>query len=209
MLKQVILILCLTLGIEFLVEAQTQSGRMYFGGTANWNKSENKEDDPTKEDIISKKLTIQPLAGLFIKDNLAMGLFINYEYIRETRTYPVEKLTNIISTIATGPFVRKFIPINNIFAFYVQGMLGYKLNKTSNEYGMSQHHNHFNQTGLMVALKPGFTFFATNKIGIDLSVQGLQYDIAKIEDSEETNYNFNVDFNLPSVNLGCNLYIGR
>ena len=213
-IKNLVLSLCLITGIASVAKAQTQAGNILAGGVAGWNKSENQNDNTSISDDKRNEFNVQPMAGVFLKDKLAMGLLVNYFHIQSEINYalsdPHENYTFKSSAIAVGPFIRQYFTLNDKFAFYGQAMVGYSFSKSEYKHSSNtQANGQLKQGGLIAAVKPGIAFFVTQKIGIDLSVQGLQYNLWKSKSYAGSSSNFSAGFNLPNLSFGCNYYLTR
>jgi len=218
-MKKIIGILCFVWGMHSVAMAQTQAGSIFMSTSLSWNNTENTFPQTNSSGTLGSReeknsnFSIQPMIGTFVSDNLALGIFANYEQTRNEVIYPEisYSYSNKMKAFTVGPFIRKFFPLNEKFALYGQGNIGY--NHRSTRYEPEVTGSIFSTTsksnGLMAALKPGIVFFASNKIGVDLSVQGLQYSIGKVKNSSESFSDLEAGFNLPNLNIGLNLYLGR
>ena len=218
-MKKIIFFLYFILGIGSVTMAQTQAGNIFMNASLGWNNDESTSNGTNSAGVVtsnsqkSSSFNIQPMVGIFVTDNLALGLFASYEQARTESIYPdvSNNSSNKMNAYTVGPFVRKFFPLNEKFAIYGQGNLGYSHSFTRFEpeivgtvFSTNSKYNSFS-----AALKPGIVFFATSKIGVDLSVQGLQYSIGKEKNSSRSISNFNADFYFPNLNIGVNIYLNR
>jgi len=218
-MKKILGILCFVLSMGSGATAQTQAGRIFMGTSLGWNNTENTYNVTNGSGTLSSReeknsnFFIQPLIGAFVSDNLVLGIFVNYENNSNESIYSdiSNNSNNEMNAYTVGPFVRKFFPLNEKFALYGQGNIGF--NHRSTRYEPEFVGTTFGRTSksnsLMAGLKPGIVFFATSKIGVDLSVQGLQYSIGKVKNTSESFSNLEAGFNLPNLNIGLNLYLGK
>lgn len=218
-MKKLICSLGLAFGIGSVAMAQTQSGKIFIGANLGWNNNENIYNYTNNTGQVglrtneNSSFSIQPMIGAFVANNIALGIFVTYGNNRNKTTFPIgdynENIKNDFLTV--GPFIRKFFPLNDKFAIYGQGNLGYRrssYNTNQESEGMTYNlHNKYN--GIMAALKPGIVFFASKKVGVDLSVHGLQYSYSKLKNSRQSISNLDANFDLPSLNIGLNLYLGQ
>src|SRR5688572_22896928 len=151
-----------------MTKAQPQAGNIIAGGVAGWNKSENQNDNTSISEDKRNEFNVQPMAGVFLKDKLAMGLLVNYYHTQSEINYalsdPHENYTFKSYAIAVGPFIRRYFMLSEKFAFYGQGMLGYSFSKSAYKHSANtQANGQLKQGGLIAAVKPGIAFFATEK----------------------------------------------
>jgi len=218
-MKKILCSLCFVWGMGSMAMAQTQAGNIFMGTSLGWNNTEytssvtNSSGTIGSQEQKNSNISIQPMIGTFVSNNLALGLFASYEQARNESIYPdvSNNSSNKMNAYTVGPFIRKFFPLNEKFALYGQGNLGYSHSSTRFEpeivgsvFSINSKYNSFS-----AALRPGIVFFATSKIGVDLSVQGLQYSIGKEKNSSRSISNFNADFYFPNLNIGVNIYLNR
>jgi len=207
------------LGMGSAAMAQTQAGNFFMGADIGWLNDENTyiETNNFGEEgyriFKRNELRMQPMIGTFITNNVALGIYLDYQYGKVNDTYSFER--NNIKTrnnrFSVGPFVRKFFPLNERFALYGHGNIGYGHSsiRTVQENQNQSVTSHEKYNSFIATLKPGIVFFASKKIGVDLSVRGLQYSFSKLKDSSESNNSLNAGFDLPNLNLGLNVYLNR
>jgi len=218
-MKKILCNLYLVLGMSSMALAQTQSGDIFIGANLGWNNNEYTSNYTNNAGIVglrtneSSNFSIQPMIGTFLSDNIALGIFVNYDNNRNKSTLPVDNYNENSKNhfLTVGPFIRKFFPLNEKFAFYGQGNIGYRrssYNTDQESSGMTyNYHNKYN--GIMAAIKPGIVFFATKNMGIDVSVRGLQYSFSKLKNSSQSTSSLEAGFDLPNLNIGLNLYLSR
>ena len=218
-MKKILFSLYLVLGMGSMAMAQTQAGNIIIGANLGWNNNENTFAETNNTGALGfrtekgSSFNIEPIIGTFITDNLALGMLINYSNSRGNNTSSTLNNNYIAKTNSyeIGPFIRKFFPLNERFVLYGHGHIGYGHSsiRTEQEFSGLTSNQHEKYNSFMAAIKPGIVFFASKKIGVDLSVQGLQYSIGKEKNLSRTISSLVADFNLPNLNLGLNLYLSR
>jgi hypothetical protein len=173
-MKKLLLSLVAVAGLAISTQAQTEKGKILLGGSVGFSTS--KADGAKKSDF---SFNVAPSAGYFISDNFAIGTGLGYKY---------EKAVNagyLHQAFEVAPFGRYYVGISDQFKFFgqlsvpmsfgnikdiddVTGDVGDKV-ATSTEIG--------------VQLAPGFAFYPTKRIGIELSVAGLGYNNISLKDS--------------------------
>jgi len=218
-MKKIIFFLYFIWGLGSVTMAQTQAGNIFMNTSLGWNNDESTSNGTNSAGVVtsnsqkSSSFNIQPMVGIFITDNLALGIFTNYSYSENTSIYSdvSNNYSSKNNSITIGPFIRKFFPLNERFAIYGQGNIGFSHSSTRFEPEIvgSVFNTNSKTNNFSAALRPGIVFFATSKIGVDLSVQGLQYSIGKEKNSSRSISNFNAGFNFPNLNIGLNIYLNR
>ncbi|MGY0040850.1 outer membrane beta-barrel protein [Pedobacter sp. NJ-S-72] len=194
--------------------AQTEKGKFILGGTIGYS-----SDKMDQQQTLNKhnNLTILPSGGYFVKDNLALGLGIGYSRVIDKYTYNTNNISQTYSQKGTtdyfmiSPFVRHYINISDKFKFFSQFSVPMKWGNIKSETESKNPAIEFTPdstktTSIGVGIEPGFAFFPTKKIGIQLSVDGLSYVWSKTEDKANS---FNKDQKSHAFNLGTNFFAPR
>src|SRR5690606_26234424 len=143
--------------LTFAAQAQTEKGKTILGGTVSYDYSNVKDVDGSVQSF-----SIIPSVGVFVNDNVAVGLGIGYAWGQEDNGTNKTK----IREFSAAPYARLYKGDGN-FKFFGQlsvpmGWGNSKVDDT--KLGSSERYG--------VELAPGFAFFPTNKIGIEFSVRG-------------------------------------
>jgi hypothetical protein len=206
----------LTLSASF---GQTSSGTFMLGGSVNLN-GRNYQTGPTEN--TSSGYSLPGQAGVFVRDNLALGLTFNYssdEYQSEYMSNGTSSISrNNIHSYFVGPFVREYMPITDKLFFFGQGTAGlsyYQSQQETNMPGPDNPDSKSKSRGAFAELSPGFTYFITSKIGLDLNTAAFTYNYSKTRSgtisNESTNqsHGFNVGLDLASLSYGIRFYLTR
>jgi len=218
-MKNIICSLCFVFSLGSVASAQTQKGTIFINGNVGWNNTKNNFNGFNNAGELYNhtekinNITVQPMIGTFVSDNLALGLLINYSFFRNKNEDLINNYNSNKSktnSINIGPFIRKFFPLNANFTLYAQGNIGLGLSSTKSTFEfVSPTSQNYKSNSFLAGLQPGILFFATNKIGIDLFVSGFKYSRGKVKGSETSSSSWDADFDLPNLNLGLNLYLSR
>lgn len=184
----------LTVGLS--ANAQTEKGKIMLGGQVGYDYSKVKDADEN-----SNSLTIAPSIGYFVGNNVAVGLGLGYQY--EENSALASSLFNStkINAFQVAPFARmykgdgdfKFFGQLSVPMAWGEGKAGDKTIGKLETYG--------------VALAPGFAYFPTSKIGVELSVRGLYFEsnTLKPEGSNTNvtvnNFGLNADSFAPKIGV--------
>lgn len=220
--------------------AQTQAGKLLISGQINYAQSESESNTtstglPTTIKLEAKQsgFNFSPQLGFFVADNLVVGVVggtttskrtedriesfngssgVRYKYMyRNTR-------------VSVGPFVRYYTMVIENLGFYGQLSGGYQrqTNKNSNDSigqnGIQNYSYEDRATGGYGTLTPGFVYFPTKKIGLELTLGSLLYSKVKSKqqngqlqsgNSEGSSSEFGANFGLQSLAVGASFHLGN
>ncbi|WP_421938958.1 outer membrane beta-barrel protein [Pedobacter sp.] len=165
-MKKLLLSLVAVAGLVYSANAQTEKGKIILGGNVGFNST--KVDGAPKADI---NFSVIPSVGYFVGNNFAIGTGVGYTYEKSVS----DRTQN--GAFEVAPFGRYYVNLTDQFKFFGQlsvplafgtqkavdanGDTGAKLGTT---------------TSIGVNVAPGFAFFPTKRIGIEVSVNGLGYE---------------------------------
>ncbi|MBC8052845.1 MAG: porin family protein [Sphingobacteriaceae bacterium] len=191
-----ILLLAVFAVAAFTVSAQTEKGKIMLGGSISAGTS--------KSDVSGAKsatsFSIMPKAGYFLANNIAAGLGLGYGYDKDG--------TGKDETISISPFGRDYISLSDQFKFFAELSVPLQFGTSKNAAGDKIAES----TSIGAALAPGFAFFPTKKIGIEIAFGGISFQNIKTEDSAgnkidaASGNSFNVLGNLMSTNVGIQFH---
>ncbi|WP_262248276.1 porin family protein [Parapedobacter soli] len=193
-MKKLFLTLSAAVALTFAAQAQTEKGKTILGGTVSYDYSNVKDVDGSVQSF-----SIIPSVGVFVNDNVAVGLGIGYAWGQEDNGTNKTK----IGEFSAAPYARLYKGDGN-FKFFGQlsvpmGWGNSKVDDT--KLGSSERYG--------VELAPGFAFFPTNKIGIEFSVRGLYYQNSTLKseggDNVSTN-SFGLDASSFAPRIGLQFY---
>ena len=228
MIKKNLLALALLI-LSFTAQSQITKGKVLLGGNINMgSQSTSVSNDTTSyDDGKAFNLNVGPSVGVFISDNVVLG--INGSYGRSNQDRYINDASNqriLLNThsrsFAAGPFIRFYKTLAAKLYLYgeLQGSYGqqkfYKdeLSAGSNTiiedvYTVKQY---------SITAIPGLTYLVTNKFGLELSFGGIGYNAYSTEgkdsgNNQKTNtYSVNLNpFNLffNNIVLGGRFYLGE
>jgi hypothetical protein len=177
-MKKLLLSLVAVSALAFSTQAQTEKGKILLGGSVGLNST--KVKGASESDF---RFNIVPSAGYFISDNFAIGTGVGYEYNKQVS----KEVLNQAFVVA--PFGRYYVGLSDQFKFFgqlsvpmafgniknvddVTGDVGDKVGTT---------------TSIGVQLAPGFAFYPTKRVGIEVSVDGLGYNNYTVKDAATGN----------------------
>jgi len=164
-MKKLLLSLVAVAGLVYGANAQTEKGKVILGGSVGFNST--KVEGAAKSDV---SFNIIPSVGYFVSNNFAIGTGVGYTYNKQ--------VSGLIQNEAfvVAPFGRYYVGLSDQFKFF--GQLSVPMAFGSNKVVAAN-----GDTGAKVAsttsigvnVAPGFAFFPTKRIGIEVSVNGLGY----------------------------------
>ncbi|MGV3641209.1 MAG: outer membrane beta-barrel protein [Adhaeribacter sp.] len=211
-MKKFLLLIGLSLSFFQMAFAQTDSGTLFLGGSFHLNK-QNYDDTPTVKQRTTSDFSLSLQAGRFISQNLVLGLSLDYGGNSNKSTQIENELPNYSNysyrTIATGPFVRKYIPLAEKFYFYGQGTAGMQFKRHKNEDASNPFANNYKNRSAYIRLMPGLNYFLTPKIALEISSSGISYTYYRPKNVKGHSDQLNVNLNLASLNYGVSFFLTR
>ncbi len=193
-MKKLLLTLTAAAAVTFAANAQTEKGKTILGGTVSYDYSNVKDVDGSEQSF-----SIIPSVGVFVSDNVAVGLGIGYTWGQEDNG--VDKVK--VGEFSAAPYARLYKGDGD-FKFF--GQLSVPMG-----WGTSKQNDDklFSSERYGVELAPGFAYFPTEKIGIEFSVKGLYYQntTLKPEGGDNVSSNsFGLDASSFAPRIGIQFY---
>jgi len=193
-MKKLFLTLSAAIAVTFAANAQTEKGKTILGGNVSYDYSKVQDVDGDVQGF-----SILPNVGVFVSDNVAVGLGFGYTWAQEDDGAEKSK----IGEFSAAPFARLYKG-DGSFKFFGQLSvpMGWGTSKVDDtKIGNTEHYG--------VALSPGFAYFPTSKIGIEFSVTGLYYQNTtwKPEEGDKVSTNsFGLNANSLAPRIGVQFY---
>lgn len=184
-----------------VLSAQTKKGSFALGGGLSYNFNANGN---TGEIYKYSQVEFTPHGGYFISDNLEIGLQLGLSTGRSgiEGTDPTKS-----SSISGGPYARYYkFTSNDRVAFIAETGFSAGSGKINPPGGNDV------KTGTMsFYLSPGFTYFLTNKLGLDFQLQGIVFNSVDPNKDVDNDTNTSLAFGTNSFNpsFGFRYYISR
>ena len=194
------------------MNSPTQQGKWLVGANIGFNSYTG--EVAGVEGPKTNTLLFQPAVSYFIKDDLAVGLvFGSASYKQQVAGVDNEKS----SGLSIAPSVRYYMPIGNRVKFYGQLLVPIGSEKTTLLGGAAVDVK--TQT-MGVNLSPGFAFFPSQKISLELNLGSIYFKSAKTGDEKETNMgvsmlgedlysNSNNFYNYGTTSIGIKFHLGK
>jgi hypothetical protein len=157
--------------------AQIHKGAVWVGGSIGYNQYKDAPKDMSERDFKTSTLNISPAVGIAVKDNLVVGIRLNYG---DTKT---DNNSTIIESKGNnyggGIFIRQYIPVVNRLYIFGEAAAGYNNTKQTDTY------NVFNNGSIVksqvttkgwssgISVMPGIVFSVTKKFQLETSLSSL------------------------------------
>lgn len=201
-MKKLLLSLLAVSALAFTTQAQTEKGNFVVGGAVQFNTG--KVDGAAKS---NKTFQIEPSAGYFIANDIAVGTGIGYQFAKSYTTISSAST----SAFVVSPFARAYRGLNDQFKFFGQLSvpMAFGNNKIVNDNGDTGARV-ASTTSIGVNIAPGFAFFPTKRIGIEVSVNGLGYNNLNVKNEitggEVSSNSFGLEANTFAPKLGVQFH---
>ncbi|GGC45618.1 hypothetical protein GCM10011386_42380 [Parapedobacter defluvii] len=193
-MKKLFLTLSAAVAVTFAANAQTEKGKTILGGNVSYNYNKIQDVDGSIQSF-----SILPNVGVFVSDNIAVGLGFGYSWSQSDDGSEKSK----IGEFSAAPFARLYKGDGD-FKFF--GQLSVPMGWGTSKVDDTKVNN---TARYGVALSPGFAYFPTSKVGIEFSVRGLYYQNSSVEPEggEKTTTNsFGLNANSLAPSIGIQFY---
>lgn len=193
-MKKLFLTLTAAVAVTFAANAQTEKGKTILGGNVSYDYTNVKDVDGSVQGF-----SILPSVGVFVSDNVAVGLGIGYAWNQEDDGTEKAKLGQFVA----APYARLYKGDGD-FKFFGQVSVPMAWGNSKVDDTKISKSEHYG-----VELAPGFAYFPTDKIGIEFSVRGLYYQNASTtpEGGSKTSTNsFGLNANSLAPKIGVQFY---
>jgi hypothetical protein len=175
-MKKVLLFSAILFGLVLATDAQISKGSILLGGGVNISNTKYENENlGIAEKTHDNYTTINPAFGIAIKENLVMGVSLNYGHSDNTINSSPTVTRKIESdSYGSSIFLRKYLPIGKSFYLFGEGDINYTHNKQSDNYIPSSGFN-ATQKGWTVSLNfsPGISYAITKKFHLETSLSNL------------------------------------
>lgn len=177
-MKKLLLSLVAVSALAFGAQAQTEKGKILLGGGVGFNST--KAEGASKSDI---NFNIIPSAGYFISDNFAIGTGVGYKYDKQVSNSKLDQ------SFEVAPFGRYYVGLSDQFKFFGQLSVPMSFGNVKAVDGVTGDVGDKlgSSTNIGVQLAPGFAFYPTKRVGIEVSVDGLGYNNYTIKNTATGN----------------------
>lgn len=226
-MKKLLIILCI-LGFAHGAQAQTTKGTVVATGSFGFSVA-NEHNNETDFEENTTSYLLSPRVGFIISDYLELGAFGTYSRSKtDTEAYKALNDMQFEEAEATdkaiGVYVKKYIPLTDKVALTGTGEIGYSRYKSAETEQDKADHIYYSlkreTASLEVAIRPGFSFFASEKISLNATYGAISYSIKTYENEtldelhwgpepkllEEKTNRIGLDLTLSSFSLGLSYF---
>lgn len=201
-----IIVMCVSCLLVVSALAQTTQGTISLGGALGISSS---TDNITAGETKSTTVFVAPSVGYFLADGMELGL--NVAFSNEKFEIDGDDAGSESET-ALGPYFKYYMfTSNENFAFTLNASLLFGFTKSSPPSEVDA--DDVKGSSLQFSISPGFSYFFTDKIGLDFQLQGLTFrkedpnTDSDADDDESSSFTFGVASFSPS--LGFKFYFAR
>ena len=205
-MKKLLLSIVAVAALAFTTQAQTEKGNTMLGGNLSFLST--KANGAAKSDV---SFSVVPSVGYFISNNFAIGTGVGYTYDKVANKFGADGKVSVAGSLTqafeVAPFGRYYVALSDQFKFFGQVAVPMEFgtlkainadNNTGDKLGTS--------TNIGVTVAPGFAFFPTKHIGIEFSVNGLEYQHSQVKSeatgAKASSNSFGLDANTFAPKLG-------
>lgn len=164
-MKKLLLSIVAVAAFAFTTQAQTEKGTWMLGGNVGFNST--KVSGAKKSDV---SFSVVPSVGYFVSNNFAIGTGVGYKYDKAVSD------KNLTQSFEVAPFGRYYVGLSDQFKFFGQLSVPMSFgNLKALDADGNKGAKLGTSTNIGVTVAPGFAFFPTKHIGIEVSVNGLEY----------------------------------
>lgn len=192
------------------VNGQIQKGFFQAGGSVSYfnNNQETTSalSNPTTQTSENSNWGFVPNVGYFISDNFSLGLQLGFS----SHNVKTNEIEGNGSAFQYGVYGRWYKPISDKFYFF-NALSLVLANGTSDALDVSSgQETKMDMSSFSANVSPGLTYFMTDWLALDTSINLLSYTSTKSE-TENNNFSrksdaFNFNLNLTSLNFGLMFY---
>ncbi len=179
-MKKILLIAALFV-TTLSVSAQTEKGKWLLGGSAAVLSSKANEDADSETSF-----KVVPYVGYFINNNFALGLGIGYQEKIGGQDLTTDVIVDGEGAFVVEPFGRYYAKTaSDNFKFFGQLSVPLAFGDNITQWG--------------VRVSPGFAFFPTKKVALELALNGISYDA--ISDGGPSVFTIGTNFFAPRLGI--------
>ena len=191
-----------------ILHAQISKGSLFLGGNISGSTVKTESIQPN---VTSKQngLTISPVFGIAVKENLVFGADVDYSFFKADQVFG--QYTQKQYSYGAGVFLRKYKPIGKGFYIFLQGRLG--VHYDENKYSPGTNINGAKRFTTTFSGYPGVSYAINRKLQLETgfnNLLSLNYYHEKGESQNGSGYSYKTNgFNIGTSldNLSA-LYIG-
>lgn len=180
-------------GIASAQDATTTEGKGFSKGDIFMTGAIGISSEKT-DDVKSTSFEIAPSAGMFVSDNIAVGLRLGFNSTKnEAPATEDEKITSFM----VGAFGRYYTTPKNDFSFFAELSAYYMTNKVEQD-PIEAKTNTFG-----IALTPNISYFVSEHFALEAGFGALRYENEKPDaDGAEATNRFGLGLDLTQINFG-------
>ncbi len=217
MVKHLLILTILSMGFNARAQAQPTAHQWLLTGGINLRSNTTSDDGNQNSNA---GVSISPAVGYFLTDHFAVGLGGGLGAGRAENTISdvygnnPSKNTRTYSSYTLNVFGRYYARLTDHTAFTATLAPGFGRSRDKSEMeGSAYSYNNFEfkRSSLGVSLTPGFSWFPTSRVSLDVTAGNLGYFRSKGTNPnrpETTNSSWNASLSLLNLGVGASLFFG-
>jgi hypothetical protein len=204
------LITTIILAVSLQAYGQFVEGDKVLGGGFSWQlHSEPKTSNGTANR--SRSLNVSPIFGMLVNPSLEFGVRVSYgvtfnETTHEVNGQPAQVSESNYTSPSLGLYARKYFSLADIFLFSVAGEISYGTSSSSTKItnvttGVVFFEEERDRRNIGVAIRPQFTFLASQNWAIQLGIGHLGYSFIKDKTEGDTQNNFTAGYDIVGLDV--------
>jgi opacity protein-like surface antigen len=210
--------------------SQIQQGSILLGGQFAFQVSESEDgfvdlnNQIFLDDTKSTNFTIAPQIGFAVSEKVFIGGAISLNSVNTKGVnfngFGNNEIEISQRSFAISPFIRNYFSISDKFFIYLQGDASIALGRQKTKYTGRDESEPEKVTALSIGVRPGLSFFVSNKVALEAEFGFLGYSQQKFKQeldfgggntrtAESTDKNYGLTLNTATFNFGISLYLGR
>ncbi len=193
-----------------------EKGTWNVGGNLSFGFDESEDTGANRNrETESSFFSFSPNIGYAIKKNLIAGLALRYSRFDREAISMNDSLisfsgTGENTTLGVTPYLRGYLPVGNRLAFYAQFETSFFKTTLKSEDKIPEPDFSENESrGFFVGIRPGITFFVSERFALETVIGSLGYTQSKFEDTadrETTSKDFSFNLNSSEIFFGLSYY---
>lgn len=180
-------------GIASAQDKETTGGKGFSNGDIFMTGTVGVSSEKTG-DVKSTDFTIAPSVGMFVSDNIAVGLEVGFSSSKDENP-PAEDIKTTMFMV--GAFGRYYTTPKNDFSFFAELGVFYGSQK------IEQDPNELKTDVFGAQLTPNISYFVSEHFALEAGFGALSYTNSKPDaDGAESTNNFSLGLDLTSINFG-------
>jgi autotransporter-like protein len=163
-MKKILAFSFLTILVTSALRAQINKGSVFLGGNVGFSTIKSKDTS-----LENNSVYITPVAGIAVKQNLIVGVSVNYSHSKNNLNVPASQTE--YKSYGAGIFARKYVPLGK--GFYLFGETGLNYQNYSDTYTYTSQKNELKVQSIGINLYPGVSYAVSKMLQLEVGLPQL------------------------------------